>query len=257
MIENEEILPNPAADPDWFKKWFNRDYLALYSHRNLAEADKLLQLLIEHGWLDLNGRIIDVACGAGRHLSALLLQNADIYGIDLSSELLKIAVKKISPGKGSRLGIADMRYLPFKNDTFTAALNLFTSFGYFENDANLLTLNEIKRILRPNGIFVLDHFNKKKQLSDMKPISFHRIGSMLAEERRIFNLRTNRIQKTIILHKGEQIEEFCESVKCYELDELTDIMSKTGFRIQAVYGDYNGKQYSAKSPRMIIIGVKN
>jgi len=255
-MQEIENIAAVEANTEWYKKWFTHDYLALYSHRNLAEADKFLQFLIDNGWLNLQGKILDVACGAGRHIASLLSRRADIYGIDLSYELVKIAVKKIPPFRGCRIGLADMRHLPFKSETFSSALNLFTSFGYFENEANISTIAEIHRILEPQGHFILDLFNKRREIADLKPITFRRIGSMLVEERRLYNNLTCRIEKTIILHKGEQIEEFFESVKCYELEELTDILIDAGFVIKSIYGDYSGKEFSGKSARMIIIGMK-
>lgn len=243
------------TDPEWYRNWFNSDYLQLYRHRSSDEAENFVQMLIVNGWINPEGKILDIACGAGRYMISLLSKGVDIYGIDLSKDLLTIAKSKLSTMIGSRLIRSDMRYLPF-SQRFDTALCLFTSFGYFDDTDNLLVISEISRILNPGGIFILDYFNHENAVGNLKPVSLKRLGRIIAEERRHFDSRSKRINKTILLYKENKIEEFFESVRCYSFDEVMDFFQIHNFDICKVYGDYEGGDYNSDKPRMIIIGRK-
>ena len=253
--ETTDLSEQDNSDPEWYRKWFNTDYLQLYRHRSSDEAENFVQMLIVKGWLNPEGRILDIACGAGRYMISLLSKGVDIYGIDLSKDLLSIAKSKMSRMIGSRLVRSDMRLLPFRQK-FDAAMSLFTSFGYFSDPDNLRVIEETGRVLKTGGIFILDYFNYESVVNNLRPISIKRLGRIIAEERRRYDVRSRRITKTVILYKENKIEEFFESVRCYTLDEVIDFFQMHNFQICKVYGDYEGGDYRIDKQRMIIIGRK-
>src|SRR5690349_5615022 len=116
---------------EWFEEWFGEEYLRLYPHRNDAEAERAVSLILgtvsfQPGW-----QVLDVACGAGRHARAFSSAGARCFGLDLSATLLRMA-RRITDAPLIR---ADMRQLPIRPRSMDLTVNLFTSFGYFDQDA--------------------------------------------------------------------------------------------------------------------------
>lgn len=141
---------------EWFEQWFGEEYLRAYPHRDDEDAERLVGLLDRCGVCRAAERVLDLACGPGRHLTALVRSGASVVGLDLSRALLQAARRR---GAGT-LVRGDMRRLPFRARAFDAVLNLFTSFGYFAADAeHEAVLAEVARVLRPGGRFVLDFLN--------------------------------------------------------------------------------------------------
>ena len=139
----------------WFKDWFNSPfYHQLYAHRDETEAADFIDKLITHLQPKAGARMLDVACGKGRHSMQLAANGFDVTGIDLSKE--SIAAALLNEGENLHFYEHDMR-LPFWINYFDIAFNFFTSFGYFktqrEHDNAIRT---IATALKPGGIFVMD-----------------------------------------------------------------------------------------------------
>ena len=115
---------------EWFEEWFGEDYLKLYPHRDEADADRAVALIGRSVGLRPGWRVLDVACGAGRHARAFVHAGACCFGLDLSATLLRLA-RGITTAPLVR---ADMRRLPVRPGSMDLTVNLFTSFGYFEHD---------------------------------------------------------------------------------------------------------------------------
>src|SRR4051812_15152137 len=141
---------------EWFEEWFGEEYLRLYPHRDDAEAERAVALILatlpfRPGW-----RVLDVACGAGRHTRAFASAGARCFGLDLSATLLRLA-RQVTDAPLIR---ADMRQLPIRPQSMDLTVNLFTSFGYFEDDAeHTAALGEMISTVRPGGWFVIDFLN--------------------------------------------------------------------------------------------------
>ncbi|HEY3012403.1 MAG TPA: methyltransferase domain-containing protein, partial [Gemmatimonadales bacterium] len=141
---------------EWFEEWFGEDYLRLYPHRDDADAERAVALICRSVGLQPGWRVLDVACGAGRHARAFAAAGARCIGLDLSATLLRLA-REITDAPLVR---ADMRDLPIRPGSMDLTVNLFTSFGYFERDAEHTTaLAEMISTVRPGGWFVIDFLN--------------------------------------------------------------------------------------------------
>ncbi len=129
-------------------------YWAEIADKNQTER----QINFLKGQLKPNGYVLDVACGTGRHLIALSEAGYYVIGLDVSARLLKIAKQR----GATDLVRGDMRFLPFKKETFTAAISMDTSFGYLPTEQeDTKSLVEVRRALYVDGIFVLDVFNRE------------------------------------------------------------------------------------------------
>ncbi len=237
---------------EWFQEWFNQDYLALYSHRNEAEARSVADLIRARVPAQSCGRTLDLGCGAGRHLPYLREQQPTV-GLDLSPWLLDVARQKQPQ---TPLVRADMRCLPFRDGSFTLVVNLFTSFGYFFEDLqNKHALSEAARVISPGGYFVLDFLNAPHTRQTIVPFERRQVGSEWVQQRREISEDGRFIRKTIMI--GTPAKVFCERVRLFEPGDLEAMLADCGFSVTHVYGDYSGRPLMDTSPRVIIVAQRS
>jgi SAM-dependent methyltransferase len=240
----------------WFKDWFNTSYYhQLYFKRDDKEAASFIDNLIAHLKPQPGSRMLDVACGKGRHSIQLSGKGFDVTGIDLSEDSILEALKN----ENDRLHFFqhDMR-LPFWINYFNYAFNFFTSFGYFktqrEHDNAIRT---IAQSLQPNGKFVMDYLNVHYTEDNMEHQSEKNIEGVQYLITRWYD-ETHFYKKILIEEAGMQEPlVFTEKVAKFSLGDFTDMFSYQGMQIKEVFGDYNFSNYSVKkSPRLIMIAEK-
>lgn len=237
---------------EWFEEWFGEDYVALYPHRNEAEAERAVALIAR----TLGSRhvrlVLDLACGSGRH-ARYLGQKWWTSGIDLSEVLLRIARRNDTP---ARLVRGDIRALPYRDSTFDLVVNLFTSFGYFETDQeHELVIRDLARVIAPRGVFVLDYLNAERTRKQLVPYDESIIGGRVLEQRREITGGGRFVVKRISL-KNEG-REFVERVRLFSRPELEGMLERAGFRIEESYGDYGGEPLTEASPRVILFASRD
>ena len=151
---------------EWFESWFGEEYVALYPHRNSAEAERAVDLIANVLGSAPVRRVLDLACGSGRH-SRFLGARWWTSGVDLSEVMLRMAQRAGIP---ARLVRADIRELPYRDASFDLVVNLFTSFGYFETDAeHVQVIRDVARLTNPGGTFVLDFLNADEVRRNLEP----------------------------------------------------------------------------------------
>lgn len=236
---------------EWFESWFGAEYVALYPHRDEAEAEDAVDLVERTVGLVEVGRVLDLACGAGRH-SRVLANRWRTTGLDLSEILLRLAMKE---GEAEFVR-GDMRVLPFRDDAFSLVVNLFTSFGYFQDDASHIeVVQEVARVTSPGGTFVLDFLNTRHLRETLVPYDERDIGGKIIEQRREISDDGRFVIKHICI-RGES-GEFTERVRLFNPDELRDMMEDAGFLVTSTYGNYDGSVVTASSPRAIVFGRRH
>ena len=237
---------------DWFKKWFSSDeYLSVYAHRNEDDAENILNLILDSIPQNKKLRILDAACGAGRHSIILAEKGYNITAFDLSKILLKIGSANAKElNVDVKFLCSDIRYVTFKR-AFDLVLNMFTSFGYFENDEeNFRFYRHAKEFLRKDGIIVLDYLNAAFLRENIIPYSEKIIDNKLIKESRV--IENNRIIKKIIIETEESTHSFFEAVKLYSNDQIIREFEQLGYKLYKTYGDYLGNSYiPATSERLI------
>ena len=158
---------------EWFESWFGEEYVALYPHRDAADAEAAIELIERTVPSDPHARVLDLACGGGRH-SKLLSHRWLTTGLDLSPVLLRYARKQAPDAQFVR---GDMRVLPFRDSTFALVANLFTSFGYFADDkSHQSVITEVARVTAKGGTFVLDFLNTEHIRETLVPYDERDIG---------------------------------------------------------------------------------
>src|SRR3989449_2744060 len=142
----------------WFEDFFGSDYLIRYVHPETPSQVEAIDKILH---LRKGGRILDVACGAGRHTIELAKRGYRVTGFDLSAPLLAEARKAArTAGVKPTFVQGDIRRLPYRN-AFDAASSMFTSFGYFDLPAgDRQGLRGVDRALRRREKFLVELFNR-------------------------------------------------------------------------------------------------
>lgn len=241
---------------EWYEESFGQDYLLVYKHRDIQGAQEEVRRMVK--WLELpeGARIFDLCCGMGRHSVALADEGYQVTGMDLSKVLLAEARKLDSSGRITWLE-GDMRKVPTE-ETFDAVVNLFTSFGYFEEESeNRKVLSEIARLLKPAGTYIIDFLNPHYVLNRLVPHSERTDEGIHIDERR--SIEEGFVRKRIALSEpGKPERRYLEQVKLFGLEDFQRLMSGTGLVIDRVYGGYDGALYDPEqSHRLIMVGHKD
>jgi SAM-dependent methyltransferase len=233
---------------EWFEEWFGEEYLQLYPHRDFAEAERAVALILNCVGFTPGWRVLDVACGAGRHSRAFEAAGARCFGLDLSAALLRVA-RGVTTAPLVR---ADMRALPIRPVSMDLTVNLFTSFGYFDDDAeHAMALSEMVATVRPQGGFVIDFLNAQAVRHRLVPRETqHLNGSEVVVERSVS--RDGRyVCKTIQPAGGRR---YAERVRLFGADEIEAMLGAAGVAVQHRFGDYDASPLLPASPRTILIG---
>ncbi|WP_151736597.1 class I SAM-dependent methyltransferase [Paenibacillus tengchongensis] len=241
---------------EWYERSFGEDYLIVYKHRDFCGARREVEAMI--GWLHLpqGAKVLDLCCGMGRHSVALAQAGYEVTGVDLSEVLLREA-RKLDGAERVTWIRSDMRQLPLTGG-FDAVVNLFTSFGYFEEDEEQVkVLREVWRMLKPGGKFVIDYLNPAYVIKHLVPQSTREDGDTLIDETR--RIEDSYVKKDIVLTSrvDSTPRVYQERVKLYPLEPFRGLISAAGLSLEAVHGSYNEDEYHAEtSTRMIFTGIR-
>jgi SAM-dependent methyltransferase len=232
---------------EWFEQWFGEEYHALYPHRDAEDAQRAIALVRHVAPWGAGERVLDLACGAGRHAAELERAGARVVGLDLSPSMLHHARGRTA----APLVRGDMRALPFGPASFGVVVNLFTSFGYFRNDAeHLQALRQVGEVLAPGGRFLLDYFNANRVRRDLRDQT-ESAGAMGAQVRRRFSEEGRYVVKVIELR--DETRSFQERVRLFTPDDLAALLSAAGLEVLRRFGDYDGTALTEDSPRAILL----
>ncbi len=243
---------------EWFKNWFNQDYLLLYPDRDDSEARGFIDFLANY-FNQQNYKIsslVDLGCGAGRHLKYLAQYYRFCWGIDYSEDLLNIAAKTLSAegAKNTFLIKADIRNLPFADNSFDLCCSLFTSFGYLETDQQHLNLlAEWRRITKNQAYLIIDFLNSKNSTIFDTRLKTRKIGNIIVEEYKEITADKKRVVKKISMIESNKKKDYYESVRLYSKEEMIKMLNQNSFEIKEVFGDYSGETFKKDSERLILI----
>jgi Methylase involved in ubiquinone/menaquinone biosynthesis len=240
----------------WFKDWFNSPYYhQLYFNRDDKEAAAFIDKLINYLKPIPASRMLDVACGKGRHSIQLAGKGFDVTGIDLSDDSINEAL--LSQTDTLHFYKHDMR-LPFWINYFDYAFNFFTSFGYFntrrEHDNAIRT---IAQSIKKDGIFAMDFLNVHYAEDHLIHQSEKEIDGINFIITKWFD-ETHFFKKiTIEDESQEEPLTYTEKVAKFSLGDFTEMFAYQGMQIQEVFGDYDFGNYDVRrSPRMLMIAKK-
>lgn len=237
---------------DWFTNWFNTPYYhILYKDRNDDEAQFFMKHITTFLNLPKTTHILDLPCGRGRHSVFLNSLGYKVTGGDLAANSIKLA--KEFENETLNFKVHDMR-APF-NNKYDAVFNLFTSFGYFEDDKeDILILNNIKQSLKKDGFFVFDFLNAEKVKLNLVAKETKIVNSITFNIKR--EIKDGFIYKHISFFADGENHTYTEQVKYLDLDKMTAFFEKVGFTITNVFGDYDLNAFEAKTSERLILIAK-
>jgi SAM-dependent methyltransferase len=240
---------------EWFEDWFNSAYYhLLYSHRDEEEANQFMQNLLTQLAPSPQSRILDLACGKGRHAQFIASKGFDVIGIDLSENSIAEALQKSTANL--QFFEHDMRF-PFRINYFDYVFNLFTSFGYFNNQRDEInTIKSIALDLKQNGIVVIDFFNASKVIQMTAKCSEQKVidGIEFEWEKSIIN---KSVIKEIDVNDAGVVHHYKEQVRLLELVDFENYFAQAGLKLVATFGDYNLAPFDVTaSERLIMIAQK-
>jgi SAM-dependent methyltransferase len=252
----------------WYRDWFDSEaYEVVYRERDLTDARRLIHLIERAARPEPGARILDVACGRGRHARLLATLGYRVTGIDLSPNAIRTARERAArEGLDVEFQVADMRDLPFEG-AFDGIVNLFTSFGYFDDDAqHQAAIAQMARAVVPGGFLVQDFMNAERAAATLVPedertTAADGIGTVTIHQRRWLaeGPGGRRINKRIDLTCYEHPEgepdtfTFTESVRLLERSDFERMYAAAGMEIEAAFGDYDGAPPSPDAPRLILL----
>lgn len=242
----------------WFEEWFNTPYYhILYKDRDFVEAETFIKHLIEKLQLPQKAKIIDLACGKGRHSVFLNKMGFEILGVDLSEQ--SIAHNKQFENDTLSFKVHDMRDKLFPEVSTSpqdAVFNLFTSFGYFDDPADdKKVFSSVHEVLKENGIFILDFLSAEYVKSNLKAEeTLIKEGIAFLIKKRIEN---EHVIKDIFFEDQGNKYHFFEKVKLHSQHEIKELAKNCGFETQEIWGNYQLDDYhGATSPRCIFFLTK-
>ena len=238
----------------WYREWFNSEYYdLLYEHRDQVEAKLFIANLFNHLKLDQDIKVLDLACGKGRHSIQVHDLGYEVIGLDLSEESIKYAQQ--FQGQGIHFQSGDMRNIPFTNK-FDLVLNLFTSFGYFEEESeNIEVIRSIANALKTDGMLVLDFMNIHKVIREIPNEETVQRNKVHFEIRKY--LDDGAIVKDIRYKVDGKEQNQLELVKLIDLPLFQSYFDEAGLELKDVFGDYHFNAFDPEqSDRLIMIAQK-
>jgi len=244
----------------WYKNFFEKYYFPFLSRRRTPlDTEKEVRFIVEVLGLKNNGKILDLACGGGRHAIELAKSGHSVVGIDLNKKCL---ISARHEAKKAKLLLnflyGDMRSIPF-NEEFDATISMFSSFGYLETEEdNNKVIEEIFKSLKTKGILLLDLQNKNWILKNVPTKTWDEQGGFFLLEKRKYDAESKFYNNEItIISPSKKIEKVYSSVRLYELVEIKEKIKQRGFNILRAFGNYDKSKFNIKkSQRMIILAQK-
>ncbi len=234
----------------WYASWFDTPYYhILYKERDQDEAQLFIDNLIQYLNLDEDSRVLDLACGKGRHAIYLNSLGYDVIGADLSENSIN-AAKEFENDK-LHFYVHDMRE-PWQ-EKFDAIFNLFTSFGYFcEQEDNVKTLKALHNSLSEFGLGVIDFMNVKKVMNNLIAEEVKTIEGIEFHIRR--RHEDGFIYKDISFFADGENHQYTEKVKALTLEDFEKMMAENDIYLLDVFGDYKLRKFVENdSDRLIMI----
>ena len=236
----------------WYASWFDTPYYhILYKDRDYSEAQNFMDNLTNYLNLPEKGKILDLACGKGRHSIYLNTLGYDVTGVDLSEQ--SITNTKQFENTTLKFDVHDMTK-PYP-ETFDAVFNLFTSFGYFDNDiCNLKTIASIKEELNTYGFGVIDFMNVNYVIKNLVAEDVKTVDGIDFHQKR--SVKDGYIVKDISFTIDGHTMDYQERVKALSSDDFKDLFHKADVHLLDIFGDYNLQKYHSETSERLIMVFK-
>ena len=250
----------PASGPDWWRTYFDTGYLREYEpFFELVEDRRQVARLLEVLALPVGARVLDCACGQGRHAHLLSEAGLDVDGVDFSGPLLDKARSR-GTGRTLRYRRTDMRRLPAAwTGRFDAVLNLFTSFGFFadpRDDARVL--REFARVLKPGGLLLWHGGDRDGVMAKFLVRDWWTTadGTLVAQERS-FDPLSGFLTVESSWRGRNVLEDRTHRIRLYTPTQLSDLMRDAGLIVEQAFDSFSAKPLNRRSSEMLLVARKD
>jgi ubiquinone/menaquinone biosynthesis C-methylase UbiE len=249
-------VTDAPSPPETWDAFFNDFYLRVAAGDARQEGDAEAQALgaARLAGCPEGGDLLDVPCGFGRHAVALARAGYRVVGVDRSQALLAEARRRTGEEEWPKLMEADYRELPFADESFDAAINLFTSLGYLGDEEDTRALAEIARVLRPGGRLVVEIMPRDLLVRRFTEQDWRALGGgRLLLEQRTFDAAAGIVQttQTLIETNGER-DSRTFSLRVYTATELMAMLLAAGFSEAKCHGDLEGAELTVDT-RLVVV----
>lgn len=241
----------------WWERFFDEDYLAAYAaieDGTPEEVEGICQALL----LPAGGHILDLCCGYGRVAIPLAQRGYTVTGQDLTECFLGLAGERAEKaGVQLRLVHSDMREIPFEEE-FDAVINIFTSFGFFEDDReNEKVLHEVAKALKPGGKFLIDLVHREGIMRVFRPRDWQSLPDGRAHlQERVWDARRGVMNERRMLLSEHGRREIVISLRLYNCVELERMLTAAGLRVTQVWGGLDLSELTMDSRRLVLLAEK-
>ncbi len=246
---------SPAATWDAF---FDDFYLRAYADEERdAEAGAQALAAAKLAGCPAEGELLDVPCGFGRHAIPLARAGYRVTGADRSKILLAEAERRARGGPSPKFVHADYRDLPFRDQSFDAAMNLYTSLGYLGDEEDTKVLAGIRRVLRDGGRLVIEMMHRDRLVQMVTDRHWRLMGEgRLLLEQSTFDPASGVAQTTQTLIDGSGARESRTfSVRVYTATELMAMIERAGFSDAKAYGSFDGDPFTLDT-RLVLVAIR-
>lgn len=244
-------------DENWYKEFFSKYYLRFLGNKKTSlDTKREVGFICRTLNLPKGAKLLDLACGPGRHAIELARKGFSITCLDFNKQFLDLVRKSAKQNDVNlRIVHSDMRNIPYKNE-FDAIINMFSSFGYFKKEKeNLKVLKAVSKALKLNGLFLLDLSNKNWLLTRVSKKTWQKIKNSYILEERSFDKKRKIYRDDItVITSDKKIKHTSILMRIYDLFEIRKKLNDAGFKVLKVYPNYkNGKFIPRVAPRMIVL----
>lgn len=243
----------------WYEdpSFWHDNYRRMFTPARLSSAAEEVDRVLELTGATPPGKVLDLCCGPGRHTVEFAQRGFSAVGVDLTEEYLEEARRRAAAVSVEvELVRSDMRDFAVP-ESFDLAVNLFTSFGFFENEEDdLRVLRNIYRSLKAGGRLVIELTGKEILARIFRERDWHREGEViLLEERKVIDGWSRMMVTWTILENGKS-SEYQFTIRLYSARELEDALKSCGFREIEIFGDLSGSPYDQTAERLVASAVK-
>jgi ubiquinone/menaquinone biosynthesis C-methylase UbiE len=251
------VSDRATSSTDVWDAFFGDFYVRAYAsdERDLAAEGQALAAVRLSGCPE-GGELLDAPCGFGRHSIPLARAGYRVTGVDRSGALLAEARRRAQNAHWPKFVQADYRDLPFPDQSFDAAVNLFTSLGYLGDEEDVRVLAGIRRVLRPGGRLVLETMTRDRLVMNFSDNDWRLMGEgRLLLEQRTFDPVQGVATTTQTLISGADRESRTWTVRMYTATDLVRMVERAGFSDWKAYGGFEGEPFSVES-RLVLVAIK-
>jgi SAM-dependent methyltransferase len=198
-------------------------------------------------------KVLDLCCGPGRHSAELARKGYRVTGVDRTREYLDEAGKDFPDIEFVEADMRDFR----RTDSFSLVLNLYTSFGYFEDPADdRKVVENVYESLVPGGKFIMELMGKEVLARIFRERDWYEEdGIIYLEERRVLD-DWKWVEARWLKLDGEKMEEYTISHRLYSARELKELLTESGFGEVEIYGSLAGISYDQNAERLVAVARK-